>query len=272
MNHKKMKIFFFILIGILIIQSAYTQIDNSMIKIQGGTFTMGSPQTEFGRNHANEGPEHQVTLNSFYISKYEITQEEYEAIMGVNPSHHRGVNLPVEMISWFDAIEYCNKRSEKEGLTPVYTITGTGNGRNVVWNREANGYRLPTEAEWEYACRAGTQTPYNVENLGDGAWFHGNSRVENTTNRITYPVGQKQPNAWGLYDMHGNVIEWCWDWLDNYTAGPKVNPTGPATGVRRVFRGGSFNFEDRNSRSAYRFGTPPGLRLQYTGFRVARNE
>ncbi|MCL2719979.1 MAG: formylglycine-generating enzyme family protein [Treponema sp.] len=260
-----------LIIGFLTLQSAYSQVRNDMIRINGGTFLMGSPEDEGGRHQTDEGPQHQVTVSSFFMSKFPITQAEYEAIMGVNPSQHRGQDLPVDRVRWIDAVEYCNRRSIAEGLTPVYTIDGA----NVTWNREANGYRLPTEAEWEYACRAGTTTPYySGASMDDAGWHRDNSFVTLETGarlRTTYPVGQKLPNAWGLYDMHGNVLEWCWDWMSAYTPEPKNNPIGPATGSRRVYRGGSFDFQPAWCRSAYRFGQHQRFQMFYTGFRVARN-
>ena len=234
---------------------------DSMVLINSGTFTMGSPASEAGRL-ANEGPQRQITLSSFYISRFLITQAEYQEIMGVNPSDFKGDNLPVETVSWFDAIEYCNKRSLIEGLTPAYVIERT----IVTWDREANGYRLPTEAEWEYACRAGTQTPFNSGISMDAAgWNSSNSE------RRTWPVGEKLPNSWGLYDMHGNVLEWCWDWLGNYSSGAQTDPLGAATGNKRVYRGGNWRFIANHSRSAYRFGNFPNLKTNFVGFRVARS-
>jgi len=271
MNSKIVKILFLLVLGALLLQPAFSQVQNTMVRIQGGTFLMGSPENEPGRHMTDESPQHRVTVSSFLISRYPITQAEYLEIMGVNPSQHRGLlNHPVEQVSWFMAIDYCNRRSIAEGLTPVYTVEGT----NVTWNRSANGYRLPTEAEWEYACRAGTTTPFNIgDNADDAGWHRGNSYiiVNNSRQRATYPVGEKRPNAWGLYDMHGNVLEWCWDWMANYTAEPKVDPIGPDTGTRRVYRGGSFDFVPEWCRSAYRFGNRPTFRMFYTGFRVVRN-
>ena len=222
---------------------------------------MGSPQNESGRS-ANEGPQHQVTVSSFYMAEFPVTQKEYQDVTGKTPSAFKGPDLPVEQVSWLDAADYCNKLSLAEGLTPAYSITGN----NVQWNRQADGYRLPTEAEWEYACRAGTQTPFYTGNsVNTAGWYSANSGGK------TQPVGGKLPNAWGLYDMHGNVLEWCWDWLANYTAAATTDPAGPATGTNRVYRGGCWRFESYQVRSAYRFGNIPGLRSFILGFRVARN-
>ena len=189
------------------------------ILITGGSFEMGSPDTEAWRS-ADE-TQHTVTVSDFYISAYELTQQEYEAVMGTNPSNFIGENLPVDSISWLDAIAYCNARSEQEGLTPVYTIEG----ENVTWDRSANGYRLPTEAEWEYACRAGTTTPFNTQTSisTDEANYWGDypymieDNYFNQQNLETQPgiyretsieVTSFAPNAWGLYNMHGNEDEW----------------------------------------------------------------
>jgi len=223
---------------------------------------MGSPANEQGRT-SSEGPQHQVTVRAFYLARFPVTQAEYQEIMGKNPSHFAGQDLPVEQTSWFDAVEYCNKRSEKEGLTPAYEI----NRNTVTWNREADGYRLPTEAEWEYACRAGTQTPfYSGTSVNEAGWHIGNSGAR------THPVGEKQANDWGLYDMHGNVLEWCWDWLGNYPSQANDNPSGPASGTGRVYRGGCWYFQANQIRSAYRFGNNPNMRSFIIGFRVARSE
>ena len=146
----------------LIFPTYFIFADGNFIFVEGGSFVMGSPVYQRGRN--NGEIQHRVSVSPFYMSEYLITQEEYEELMGTNPSIFKGTNLPVEGVSWFDAIEFCNKLSESEGLTPVYTITGTGNERTITWDRNGNGYRLPTEAEWEYACRAETTTTFNTGN------------------------------------------------------------------------------------------------------------
>ena len=196
---------------------------------------------------------------------YEVTQREYQEVMGENPSnsYSRGDNLPVEFVTWYEAIVYCNSRSQREGLTPAYVI----NGIDVTWNRNANGYRLPTEAEWEYACRAGTQTPYNTgislrDNTG---WHYYNSGGS------SHLVGQKPANAWGLHDMHGNVDEWCWDWYGSYTSVAQTDPQGAVSGSQRVLRGGSWGGGEESLRSAARGSEIPELMFDSSGFRLVRN-
>ena len=170
------------------------------VRINGGTFTMGSLANEPERMD-REGPQRQVTVSGFFMGRHQVTQREYEEIMGTNPSEFRGPNLPIESVSWFDAVEYCNRRNQREGLTPAYTISGTGNNRTVTWNRNANGYRLPTEAEWEYACRAGTTTPFNTGNNittaqanYDGNYPY-NNNVRGEYRERTTPVGSFAANA-----------------------------------------------------------------------------
>ena len=232
-------------------------IPTNFVQIKGGTFIMGSPDSEVGR-YANE-VQHKVTVSSFYMSKYQVTQKEYKEVMGTNPSKFIGYNLPVEQVTWYNAIEYCNKLSIKEELTPAYTI----NGNNVTWNKNANGYRLPTEAEWEYACRAGTTTPFNTGNNITTAQANYNGKK-------TTPVGAFAPNSWGLYDMHGNVWEWCWDLYGFYSKSDQTNPDGEVSGAYRVMRGGSWYGGGKDLRSAYRGVFVPSNQYSYIGFRLVR--
>lgn len=231
----------------------------NLVKIPGGDFIMGSPASEVSRD-ADE-TQHQVRVVGFSIGKNPVTQREYESVMGRNPSNFKGADLPVEQVSWFDAIRYCNARSVKEGLEAPYTIDGD----RVTWNQKANGYRLPTEAEWEYACRAGTTTTFNTGdtfNAGNGNYdgtYSYNKSPTGVYRQTTTPGGSFPPNPWGLYDMHGNVYEWCWDVYDLNTAGG------------RVVRGGSWYSAPRYLRSANRAYVPPGVQAYYIGFRVVRN-
>jgi formylglycine-generating enzyme required for sulfatase activity len=241
-----------------------------MVAVEAGTFSMGSPAGEPNRQ-SNE-TQHSVTLTQgFLMAKYQVTQELYQAVVGSNPSSFTtGVTAgevqakrPVEYVNWYSTLVFCNKLSIKEGFTPVYTISGrtdpsdwgtvptssssTWNAATADWN--ANGYRLPTEAEWEYACRAGSTTAYNLGDSwnGDWGWYTDNSSSK------THEVGKKTPNAWGLYDMHGNVWEWCWDWYgENYytASGAGSDPRGPSTGSDRVSRGGSWSNDAQYLRSA----------------------
>ena len=236
---------------------------------------MGSHTSEVSR-YSDEGPQHQVTISKgFWLGKYEVTQKEWVEVMESNPScYFKGDNLPVENVSWLDTIDYCNKRSEKEGLTPAYTVSGS----SVTWNKNANGYRLPTEAEWEYACRAGTSTPFSTgSNITtnqanyDGTYPY-NGNAKGTYLGKTWPVGSGMANAWGLYDMHGNVSEWCWywDWSGSYSSGSQTDPTGASSGSNRVYRGGSWGSGAWLVRSAYRDGFTPTTRGNLLGFRVLR--
>jgi len=257
----------------------------NFVRIEGGTFIMGSPASEGG---APGEVQHKVTVSSFYMSKYQVTQKEYKEVMGTNPSYFKGDNLPVEQVSWYDAIEYCNKRSIKEGLTPAYTIVKDRNDPNntetfdnvrwiVTWNRYANGYRLPTEAEWEYACRAGTTTPFSTGNniTTEQANYSGTNPYNNNAKGIyrekTTTVGSFKPNPWGLYDMHGNVEEWCWDWYGDYSKADQTNPVGAVSGNGRVSRGGSWGATGWDLRSASRFSAVrPDLRGSHWGVRLVR--
>ena len=254
-----------------------------MVWIPAGTFTMGSYR--FGET------QHEVTLDGFYMGKYEVTQEQYQAVIGLNPSGFMSGsgagegNLPVERVSWFDAVEYCNKLSEMTGRTPVYTITDRvpDNGYPITnatvtanWNN--SGYRLPTEAEWEYACRAGTTTNFNTGDTITSLQANYNGRDNilygdgnpGTFLERTSPVGSYEPNEWGLYDMHGNVGEWCWDWYDGYPTEAQTNPKGPSYGVVRLHRGGSWAHSDYDCLSSTRSNSAPDYVNDKVGFRLVR--
>lgn len=257
-------------------------IPENFVLIKGGTFEMGSPQNEPWRS--DDETLHSATVGDFYLSVFEVTQAEYAEATGKNPSSFRGENLPVETVSWTDAIKYCNARSEKEGLTPAYVFEGA----NVIWNRGANGYRLPTEAEWEYACRAGTKTPFNTENSisADEANYYGHYPYEIENNyfsqgklstkpgiyrQTTVVVNSFSPNSLGLYNMHGNVGEWVWDYYRAYDVGAQINPAGAKEGALRVYRGGGWNDFAKNMRSAYRAALAQDKASFNIGIRLARN-
>ena len=258
------------------------EVEDGLVHIPGGTFIMGSPETENWRG-SDETP-HEVRVSDFYLSPCEVTQSEYESLTGENPGAFRGADLPVESVAWLDAIRYCNARSEAVGLSPAYEIGED----SVIWNRSADGYRLPTEAEWEYACRAGTVTPFNNEKSvsPDEANYYGHYPYEIEENyfnqsvlttrpgeyrQTTVNVGSFAPNAFGLYDMHGNVNEWCWDCYGDYDVSAVSNPVGPDSGTRRVYRGGGWNDFAKNLRSAYRAAGPADMVSYNLGFRLARN-
>jgi formylglycine-generating enzyme required for sulfatase activity len=238
----------------LIDQKTYTNsIGMEFLSIPAGEFDMGSPSNEAGR-WVNEGPVHQVKIsNAFYMGKYEVTQKQWRDVMGNSPSYFKGDNLPVELVSWNDTQDFIQKLNEKEGGAK---------------------YRLPSEAEWEYAARAGTTTRYSFGNdesifgyygskLGDYAWYSANSGSK------THDVGQKKPNPWGLYDMHGNVWEWVQDnWHDNYNGAP-TDGSSWERGSDRVARGGSWDLFSGRCRSAVRNDNGPGSGT-FLGFRLLR--
>ena len=225
-----------------------TPSDIAMISIPAGEFVMGDDAGEY-----DEKPARTVQVSAFYMDMYEVTQESYTALMGMNTAKHKNPQNPVEQLGWFAAIKYCNMRSQREGLTPCYDL------ESLVCDYTANGYRLPTEAEWEYACRAGTTTPYSfgatANALKENAWFDANAA------KAPKPVGQKAPNAWGLYDMHGNVSEWCNDTYDDayYAEAPTLDPVNTNPGTERVLRGGSWDSDDAACRSSARYSEAPGL-------------
>lgn len=220
------------------------------VLVPAGSFQMGA-DPNFEEASSDETPRHRVTISKpFYLGRTEVTQEQWVAVMGVNSSSFKGRSNPVEKVSWDDVQTFIRKLNAMEGKAV---------------------YRLPTEAEWEYACRAGSTGKYSfgddADALGRYAWFRGNSGEK------THPVAQLKPNAWGLYDMHGNVWEWVQDWYDGsyYRSSPSTDPSGPSSGSTRVFRGGSWNLVAVNARAAYRFNGRPDFRNVNLGFRLARS-
>ena len=218
-----------------------------MIAVEGGTFTMGATAEQASDAYSDEKPTHQVTLSSYYIGKTEVTQELWQAVMGSNPSGFSGANLPVEKVSWEDCQIFIAILNE---LTGKY-------------------FRLPTEAEWEYAARGGSKSQgykYSGSNtVDDVAWYPSNSSSK------THPVATKAPNELGIYDMIGNVLEWCSDWYSSsyYSSSSQYNPTGPASGSRRVYRGGSWGSSARLCRVSYRDYNGPSYRFYNLGLRLA---
>ncbi|MFA7231407.1 MAG: formylglycine-generating enzyme family protein [Victivallaceae bacterium] len=253
------------LAGADVIPEITTSTGAKMVLIPGGTFVMGSKT-----GLADEKDVHQVKVSSFYMDVNEVTQESYQQVTGMNPSKFRDRKGPVERVRWTDAALYCNARSIKEGLQPCYNP--------ATWKCDfsKNGYRLPTEAEWEYACRANSSSDYYFDGeaaqLGRYGWFRNNSDEK------VHPAGKKKPNAFGLYDMYGNVNEWCNDFYaaDYYLKSLTDNPRGPAAGSKRVLRGGSWSDRAKNCRSARRFSDAPTTAdicqgYDTYGFRCVRN-
>ena len=220
-------------------------ISPEMVLVHGGTFTMGCTSEQGGECEDDEGPVHQVTVSDFQIGKYEVTQEQWRAVMGSNPSEFSGCDsCPVENVSWYDVQDFISRLNQMTGKR----------------------FRLPTEAEWEYAARGGNQSKGYVysggNNYGSVAWY-----ADNSGDR-THPVGQKSPNELGLFDMSGNVMEWCQDWYGDYSGGSQTNPSGPSTGSEDVFRGGGW-YGDKGCRVSDRFSNSPGTRFYNIGFRLA---
>ena len=219
--------------------------DIAMVYVSGGTFTMGATSEQGSDAYSDEKPAHSVTLSGYYIGKYEVTQELWKAVMGSNPSNFKGDNLPVEQVSWNDVQEFLRK---------LNAMTG-------------KNYRLPTEAEWEFAARGGNSSrgyKYSGGNsLGSVAWYYDNSGSR------THAVGTKSPNELGIYDMSGNVYEWCQDWYGSYSSSSQRNPQGPNSGSDRVYRGGSWSNNAGRCRVSFRLYNTPGGRDSYLGFRLA---
>ncbi|MEL6134342.1 MAG: SUMF1/EgtB/PvdO family nonheme iron enzyme [Bacteroidota bacterium] len=253
-----------------------SNLDDHMIPILKGTFKMG------GEIYSDEKPIHSVTLTQDYLlCRYPVTQSLWEAVMGSNPSKFKGAMRPVERVNWYEAVVFCNQLSIAQGLSPAYLIDQQSQDPQnentydeMKWTVKrivgANGYRLPTEAEWEYAARGGekaqTYQYAGSPDLNQVGWYDENSHDE------TQVVGQKRPNRLGLYDLSGNVYEWCWDWYVAYPEQSQIDPTGPQGGSGRVLRGGSWYDYADSCRVANRdrFFNPDSRHL-LIGFRLARN-
>jgi formylglycine-generating enzyme required for sulfatase activity len=233
------------------------------VAIRAGKFLRGSDETD-GLALDNERPRHEVRLTrAFWLGAHEVTQGDYEAVLDSLPARKPGKHKPMTNLSWYEAIAFCNKLSVREGLEPYYEVRGT-----EVKPLGGAGYRLPTEAEWEYACRAGGSAKWSFGNLAVNAHFHG--WFQGTAKGSLQPVGGLKPNAWGLYDLHGNAKEWCWDSFGPYGKSVLTDPSGPAKGTQRVVRGGSFQDTPAEGRSAARFRATPDTSAADLGFRVAR--
>ena len=250
-----------------------------MIFVQGGIFEMGQPDPDIGGAGwtDNEQPVHGVKVNDFYIGKYPVTQKLYQKIMDNNPSDFSGSSHPVESVSWYDAIEFCNKLSHANKLEPCYK----NRGKMIECDFSAGGYRLPTEAEWEYAALGGKLSQgykfSGSNNIDEVAWYDKNAnenywKCPHADREGTQPVGLKKPNELGLHGMSGNIWEWCWDWHDRkyYAKSPNNNPTGPARGTSRILRGGFWFGGACNCRAKFRSLSDPNYSSSIIGFRIIR--
>ena len=277
---------------VAVASSSATTAPENFVLIKGGSFKHTQS------NYYGKG----VTVSDFYIGKYEVTQKEWTEIMGSNPSKFQGDNLPVETVNWYDSVEYCNKRSAKEGLKPYYNIDKDNKDPNnkpnpqfgdlddIKWtvtiNADANGYRLPTEAEWEYAADGGQLSKsyaYSGSNFVDEvAWYWRNAGDKDLTgvwlwsalqqnHDQTKPVGGKEPNELGLYDMSGNVREWCWDWFRDQLPSNVTDPKGSPSGFGRVWRGGGWMGDAPFTETSFRGSLAANGTGSDQGFRVCRN-
>jgi len=274
--------------GLVRMRDLSRSLTGNFVRIQGGTFQMGSPPGAWASTD-DERPVRNVTVSGFYMSRFPVTQGEWREIMGTTVRQQRdiayrdqgwdpgisgeGDDHPMHNVSWFEAVEFANRLSLRAGLTPAYTISWTWDGgshvQTVSWNRNANGYRLPTEAEWEFAARGGMACRGNFtfsgsNAVGEVAWYSGNSGGR------THEVGTRRPNALGLYDMSGNVSEWVYDRSGAYPNTAQTNPAGPAAGDFRMTRGGCWSNAPGRARSATRGAGAPGNRYENLGFRVVR--
>jgi len=269
------------------VTSVSSDVPAGFVFVPGGTFWMGDTR---GGGFPVELPVHSVTLSPFFIGEHEVTQAEYTAIMGGNPCSGFGVgdNYPVYFVSWYSILVYCNLRSMVEGLTPVYSISGSTDpsianwgyvpiSNDATWDAvicdwSADGYRLPTEAEWEYAARGAANYPDYLyagsDDIDAVAWYSGNNSPSGTK-----PVGTKAPNGIGTFDMSGNVWEWCWDWYSStyYSNSPGNNPTGPTSGSSRLLRGGYWSVNANYCRVSFRNNHAPYYRNDFSGFRLCRS-
>lgn len=254
--------------------AAVTEPAGGFLEIPAGRFKMGSPPTEW-QSRIDEEQRVVVLSRAFLLARHEVTQRLWTAVMGANPSYlDLCPDCPVERVSWSDAVLFCNALSRRDGLEPVYTVVGAA----VTWDRNADGYRLPTEAEWEYACRAGTTTAYGTGDClaTDAANFKGYTVGPGCPTGLwrgqALPAGSFPANAFGLHDMHGNIAEWCWDFHGAPTPRRAVDPFGPPAGVARIVRGGSFDHPSEMCRSASRMFGEAGKTSRYIGLRLARNK
>ncbi len=257
-----------------------TPLGMKLRRIPSGRFYMGSHDSdEYLRN--NESPQHRVFItNNLFVGVCPVTQAEFRQVMDFNPSvSTENDACPVDSVTWYTALEFCNKMSSLEELPPYYELEGIKRRANGAIEKArvailgGDGYRLPSEAEWEYACRAGSISPWcfgdQVMDVGEYAWYFDNSGME------THPVGEKKPNPWGIRDCHGNVMEWCYDWYDEYyyqsRPDEEENPAGPEDGLAKVLRGGAWQFGAEATRCAYRNSSVPDAASSVIGLRVFRN-